>query len=169
MVFMIIPPTLTGAGAVPIQSARAPQESRAEDGRATFGETAVQFYNPRDGARGTTATGFPLEQVMVATPFAADTSALSLEAERFCREQHLTPYLLLAEGLVKKHFPAHSGLRWEHDWEHEVPEQWFNLHFEAPGPLDEVMKSYSALLDDWSEGAPWPQCDLIYFAFLPGG
>lgn len=90
---------------------------------------------------------------------------LTEQATDFCRAQRILTYIPLAEGLVRKHFPRASGLRWDLEKDPDTRRRWMVLNFDANEPVTEAMEHYDAVTDGWIAKTPWPQTDLISFYF----
>lgn len=86
-------------------------------------------------------------------------------AAAFAEREDLGTYLPLAEGLVRRHFPAARNLQWELRHSYEPVEDYLALAWDAGVDLQGAMQAYRGLADDWNLRAPWPQLGLIQFDF----
>jgi hypothetical protein len=93
------------------------------------------------------------------------TQGLDDHGRDFARAAQLETYLPVAELLVSRHFIDAHHCSWALECDHEAGGQWLALSFVTDLDEDEFMESYRALSRSWRRHAPWPQVDLIRFAF----
>ena len=97
--------------------------------------------------------------------FEIDRSTVSPDVLRFCHQNDILRYFLIAIDLVKKSFPTLRDLQFQLEKDPETEDEWLSLEVTIQGEVDDILIYYDNYTRQKVSLIPWPKRDKIRLSY----